>query len=677
MRTSDLRGCLRFWRSAATDLRSSFSAAEYQVNHDQHAAPSGLFGMPELAEGAKAYQKLTDKALTDSENLLQQAFKLRGRTKVVEKLDELSNTLCKLADMADFVRFIHPPHSKEAHDCVVRISSLVETLNTDVRLYDLLAESLSSRGSEMDPETTYVGRLLMHDFEQSGIHLERQKRERCVQLNEQLLELNHNFMNGTLMPVSLPKSNLNEKFRWMFHDCADSREMVEIRQPYGDYEDPVIRQAGYCSFFYREATQYQILNSIVLKRLELANLCGYQHYSAKVSQHSAIGDHGNVHNFLHMLNENLLPFSAQEFRKLQLLKNECEKTSVEQISSWDVQYYMDKARPTVDAAYKDYFSLGTCLQGLNQVFTETFGLSIQAEQVKDGELWHPSVRKLGVYDDSIKQLLGYIYCDFFARDSKPATDCHFTIQGGKLLNDGSYQMPIVALLCNFKAPEGKKEPVLLSISQLENLFHEMGHAMHSMVARTRYQHVTGTRCVTDFSEVPSNLLEFFTRDSRVLKRIAKHYSTDEQMPNDLLYELEFHRKFGCAADMQHQLMLASFDYQIHSDYALIEIHNTYHRVAGEFYPEVDIDLNAAFYLRFGHLIGYGAKYYSYLYCRAIATKIWQHLFQTDPFCREAGEKYKHLLLRHGGAKQPRSILQDLFGETPSLGDLSESLVTTL
>merc|ERR1719499_2468380 len=164
----------------------------------------------------------------------------------------------------------------------------------------------------------------------------------------------------------------------------------------------------------------------------------------------------------------------------------------------------------------------------------------------------------------------------------------------------------------------------------------MGHAMHSKVARTRYQHVTGTRCVTDFSEVPSNLLEFFTRDARILKSIARHYSTNEQIPDDLLDELQTHRKFGAASDLQHQLMLASFDYQIHSTHSMKETHNVYQLVALNSYPDVDMDIDSAFYLRFGHLVGYAAKYYSYLYCRAIATKIWQDLFQMNPFCRESG-----------------------------------------
>ncbi|XP_063721301.1 mitochondrial intermediate peptidase-like [Symsagittifera roscoffensis] len=665
-------------RRLNTDAKAfgAFQTA-FQPQQESFDRPkTGFFGFSELAEGSKAYQKITDKALSDADRLLQDAFKKRGRSTVIEKLDDLSNTLCKVADMADFVRFIHPPHSAAAGESVARISSLVETLNTDVQLYKLLAEVMSGRGSEMDAETYRVGNLLKYDFEQSGIHLERTKREECVKLNDELLEMGQNFMNGTAMPVAIPKNDLHKKYAWMYTPCQDVPDHVEITQPYADHDDPVIRHVGHLSFFFNEPTQANLLSAFVMKRFRLAELCGFMHYSHKVSQHSAIGKFENVQLFLDTLNRKLVNFSTQEFREMQIIKNKHESKS-EDFWPWDVQYYMKKTRPFVDKEYKQYFSLPTCMAGLNTLCTTTFGISLELQSTSPGEIWHPSVQKLTVKDLENNTLLGYIYCDFFMRDSKPKNDCHFTIRGGKRLDNGQYQVPVVALLCNFVQPEHPEDHILLGITQVENLFHEMGHALHSMVARTRFQHVSGTRCVTDFAEVPSNLLEFFTHDDRVLRKIAKHCDSGETIPEDLLHDLQKHRRFGNAADMQHQLLLATFDHQIHSEKMFHNMQIEYKKLCFDYYPSVSVDPSSAFYLRFGHLVGYGAKYYTYLYCKAIATKIWLDLFQHDPFSRQSGNDYKAKLLSHGGGKKPDAILENLLGSNPSIDSLTDSLITSL
>lgn len=124
------------------------------------------------------------------------------------------------------------------------------------------------------------------------------------------------------------------------------------------------------------------------------------------------------------------------------------------------------------------------MEGLNSIYKSLFNVEFQHEVPDEGEIWHTDVYKLKVVDCDSQETLGVIYCDFFVRKGKPYQDCHFTIQGGRQLSDGTYQNPVVVLMLNLPAPSWTC-PTLLSSSAMDNLFHEMGHAMHSMLGRTK------------------------------------------------------------------------------------------------------------------------------------------------------------------------------------------------
>merc|ERR1719150_2996045 len=276
---------------------------------------------------------------------------------------------------------------------------------------------------------------------------------------------------------------------------------------------------------------------------------------------------------------------------------------------WDVPYFSMQARnqkcTSNSSKISEFFSLGVCMEGLDRIFNRLYGVKLRLSDPLPGELWHRDVYKLSVRESSTDEELGIIYCDFFTRTGKPHQDCHFTIRGGRLRDqDQSYQNPVVVLMLNLPSP-GWSKPTLLSTSMLDNLFHEMGHAMHSMLARTKYQHVTGTRCSTDFAEVPSTLMEYFSTDPRVLHDVSCHFRTGEKLPIDVLEKYAASRKIFSGPDIQSQVFYSAMDQDLHGgpqpgdlSSRVQEAHARCHGLPGA--P------HAAYHHRFSHLVGYGA-----------------------------------------------------------------------
>lgn len=267
-----------------------------------------------------------------------------------------------------------------------------------------------------------------------------------------------------------------------------------------------------------------------------------------------------VMQFLDTLSRELRPRADLDFEVMSLMKKS-ENPEFGPLASWDIPYFTQKVKKqwyTVSSLdYSPYFSLGACMEGLNILFTNLYGIHLENVEIQPGEIWSTDVYKLAVTHET-EGVLGYIYCDFYERDGKPNQDCHFTIRGGKNLPDGTYQIPIVVLMLNFPLPRWSR-PSLLTPSMVDHLFHEMGHAMHSMLARTSYQHVTGTRCSTDFAEVPSVLMEYFSADPRILRLFARHFLTKEPIPEDMLQRLCATKYLFTASEMQLQLYYSALD----------------------------------------------------------------------------------------------------------------------
>lgn len=657
--------------STLTSTFNSRPTAKYIAN--VFNTGQGLFDVPEL-HSHNGFHILKDQCIERTDMLTKEIIDTNRSRKLVEVFDELSDTLCKVADLAEFIRLAHPSslYTKAAEAASSAVSCTVEKLNTDRSLYTALFNVIKHGDKYPTNDIDHlVGQLFLFDFEQSGIHLPESERTKVVELNNSLLHLGQHFVSGCGQARAVDKKVLPPGTTHLFVKEGDN---VIVSGLYSNSSDPRAREVAYRVYLYPDQEQDYLLTQILNNRYELAQICGFPTYAHRALKGSTVENPENVLEFLDYLSNGLRARADNDFDIMKQMKiNENGRSDLQ---VWDTDYFTKSAKKSLfnveSSECAAYFSLGSCMEGLNYLFNQLYGISFVVKDIKAGECWSPDVYKIEVTHER-EGILGYIYCDFYERSGKISQNCHFTIRGGKVLQDGSYQHPIVVIMLSLPSPAWSS-PTLLSPSMVDALFHEMGHAMHSMLARTHYQHVTGTRCSTDFAEVPSVLMEYFSNDPRVLRTFARHFQTKDPIPDDMLQRLCAAKNLFMASEMQMQLFYSAVDQFYHREYPMRGSTTEVLAELQEKYFSLPYIQNTSWQLRFSHLVGYGAKYYSYLVSRALASCIWQRYFEDDPFNRTQGDRFRHEFLAFGGSRSPRKLIADFLLKAPTNDVLVNSLL---
>jgi mitochondrial intermediate peptidase len=299
-----------------------------------------------------------------------------------------------------------------------------------------------------------------------------------------------------------------------------------------------------------------------------------------------------------------------------------------------------------------------------------------------------------------------VYCDLFYRAGKNPGAAHFTLRCSRAIlpdevaecaaEEGSvtvqeainaasdglavyhdqstnivHQLPTIALVCDFRPPMNAAAsshsivPACLQASEVQTLFHEMGHAVHSILGQTHLQNVAGTRCATDLAELPSTLNERFAFHPNVLPLWARHWSTDAPLPPQLMTQRLALDTRGAAIETENQILMALADQALHSraNDSHVSMKQVFHAINnGASLPDPP---GTSWYGLLGHLFGYGASYYSYLFSRALAGRIWKVVFENGDKAvdREAGERVKSELLRFGGARDPWKCIAGVLNDS--------------
>ncbi|KAL8707517.1 MAG: hypothetical protein Q9220_007459 [cf. Caloplaca sp. 1 TL-2023] len=714
-----------FWRHFNKPIQSTIPSSS------SSSSSKGLFGNYYLThpEGFTAFSRATVEKCERLVAFVVEASTFEERRLIPRNLDRLSDCLCRLLDMANFVRLSHPDPafrdaSTEAH---ARLFEYMNVFNTTPDLKIKLESALADPhlSASWNEEEKMVAQILLKDFSQSAIDLPDDKRRTFVELSNRTRQLGIKFveeMRPEISTVSLSNRQLKEADPLVLQH-ASTRFLTGISIPtVGPVAFTALRSIGdetarrdlYIKGRTAPRSQLQTLQDLLQTRAMVANLNSYKSYAEMNLSDKLAQTPAAVNSFLDALIRDNASLVQQEMDEMLVVKKskQGDTNALIQIEAWDRDYMqaqlsdMQRSRSRRPDFMSAYFSLGTVMQGLSRLFNQLYGIRFVPTAVSPGETWDHDVRRLDVVDEKLGHI-AVLYCDLFSRPGKSPDPAHFTVRCSRRIypseieeasfshpdldplqavNDGmaishnpstntTWQLPTIALNCDFEAPNPHTtrhpvEPTLLSFRSVQTLFHEMGHAIHSILGRTACHAVSGTRCATDFAELPSVLMEHFAVDPHVLGLFARHWQTDAPLPYDMVAErLAVDRK-GQGVETEHQILLALLDQAYHSDLPLT--------MASDFdstkvmqdvfdkYGSVREPRETSVQGFFGHLVEYGGTYYSYLLDRAIAGRVWQEVFDAGKgggaISRDRGQRFHDEVLRWGGSRDGWRCLASLLGD---------------
>ncbi|EAW06682.1 mitochondrial intermediate peptidase [Aspergillus clavatus NRRL 1] len=694
-----------FWREFS-QRRSTQSKPTGLVQNQYLTSPDGFRTFANVS--LQKCQAIVSKVLA--------ASTLEEYRTMARDLDRLSDLLCRVIDLSDFIRVIHPdPRVQEAAtQAYALMFEYMNVLNTTTGLNDQLKKAVANPevASHWTEEEKIVAQILIKDFSNSAILMPPQERQRFVNLSNDISQLGSSFVNSPEPAKSQVVVNANslrgldpmlvqQIKRWNRTASVPTTGMIP-RLALRSVHDESVRREVYLASRTSSARQLHRLEELLLKRAELAKLSGYSSFGHMTLSDKMAKSPEAVSNFLTSLVDSNRTLVREELLQLRNMKGS-------PLQPWDHAYYVHKRvmqysqsrRSRELSAVPEFFSLGTVMQGLSRLFDRLYGVRLVPQEAAPGETWNPDVRRLDVVDEADRHI-AVIYCDLFSRPNKHPNPAHFTLRCSREIsatevaecasldqsshpNDGMAtavdpttktlrQLPTIALVCDFAEPAAHGgRPSLLSEHSVRTLFHEMGHALHSILGQTRLQSISGTRCATDFAELPSVLMEHFATAPSVLSLYARHWETDEPLSERMIQSMErdrtAHGSIYGAVENEAQILMALVDQEYHSrpaDGGRIDSTALYHEVAQRHSSLPDPAETApptSWQGFFGHLYGYGATYYSYIFDRAIANKLWADVFGAGRAAvdRAAGERYKTEVLRWGGGRNGWQCVAGVLG----------------
>jgi thimet oligopeptidase len=586
----------------------------------------------------------------------------RTEANTLEPYDRLRTLVEDAAALASVVQNVHPDPAAREH--AEGIERQVLAFSTDLGLDRELFEAF--RAVDTAPLEARARRLverMLRDFRRAGVGRDEATRRRLKELADLQVELSQTHsrnIRDDVRSVKLDPAELDglpDDYRAAHPPGADGK--VTITTDYPDYipfrtyaRSGRARRELFVAYMNRAwPANVEVLRKLLEARREQAKLLGYAHWGDYVTADKMIGSAARVREFVDRIGEMARPYAERDMARI-LERKRRDDPAARAVDQSENVYYEElvkRERFAFDSQeVRPYFPFAGVLEGLLTVTARIFEVSYRP--VEAPERWHESVRVYDVWRAS--ERLGRIYLDMHPREGKYKHAAQFSVTNGVL----GRQLPEGALVCNF--PE-----TLLEHDDVVTMFHEFGHLVHHVLGgHQRWVTQSGVTTEWDFVEAPSQMLEEWAWDHETLASFAHHHQTGEAIPRELVERMRAAHDFGKGAHARHQMFYSamSLTYHIAEDPASIDLDAVMGELQRRYSPYgyvPDTHMHASF----GHLVGYSAMYYTYMWSLVIAKDLFSAFESRGLYDPDVCRRYGESILAPGGSKDAADLVKDFLG----------------
>ncbi len=575
---------------------------------------------------------------------------------------------------------VHP--NKEvrtaAEKCEQHWVELITEITLSRPLYDAISKVDVQKLSNDDKR--YVEHML-RDYRRSGVDKDDATRDKIKKLSEEINLIGQQFdknyrQGGKKIEVASVKElkGLPQDYIDKHKPNAEGKIIITTDTP--DYmpvmqyaESDALRERLYKTYRNMAYPENKaVLNELLSKRHELATILGYSDYATYTTENKMIKTPQNAQEFIDKVSTLATPRANQELQVLlkRLKKIDPKATRVEDWQKFYLEELIKKEQYKVDAQQiRQYFSFAKVQQGIFDLTQTLFGVTIKPWHT---EVWHPSVKAYEMWDGD--KMIGRFYLDMHPRADKYKHAAHFGVTSGVK----GVQLPTSALVCNF--PGGDNPNELMEHSDVETFLHEFGHLLHGIFAGDHQRlGFSGIRTEHDFVEAPSQMLEEWVWDADTLATFAKN-EKGEVIPASLVKKMRAGRDFGRGLWTKHQLFYAALSLNIYNKApANIELDKVMEEIQSKYSPFGYVD-GTHFYASFGHLNGYSAVYYTYMWSLVIASDMFSEFEKEGLRNPIVSQRYRKKVLAPGGTKDAADLVTDFLGRPFSFDAFAKTLEKT-